>query len=324
MACLWIDGFDTQDLRPYIGAGSTTWAGGRFGGYCYLVIVGQTTLIRGITPSAEVYCGSAHSLNTSLATVVIGGSGVTHLTLSADIASGVLTLYRGTTAGTVLATSAAGVVVGGAWNYIEVHAIVHDTTGVCQVRVGGVATNVIDFTGDTRNGGTTANIDAIGWQVSGNNAVDDVYIFDATGSRNNTWNGDCRVATMFPAGAGSSTDLVPSTAVANYTTVDEVQASASDYNGSATSGARDLYAMNDLSAASVAVVKTTVNAHKSDTGAKSFKPAMKIGSTVYYGPTMVLTTSMVPQFDFYETSPATSAAWTPTEVNGMECGAEVV
>ena len=334
MSLLWFDGLDTQDLRPYIvinGGGALSWQGGRFGGYGFGVLFGTGTIRRYITPSAEIYAGIAYSYplaNNSPQLFQFHGDGgaTTHLCIYL-LGDGTIQLWRGADnsgSSTLLATAPPGTATPGAWQYYEMHVKIADSGGIAQVRVGGVPTNVIDFTGDTKNGGTSTNIDAVTWNiVNSTQIIDDIYVFDALGSRNNTWHGDGRVSTIFPAGAGSATDLVPS-AGANYTTVDEVAASAADYNGSATSGAKDLYAMNDITAAAVTAVKTTINAHKSDTGAKGIKPAMKIGSTVYYGPTMALTTSMAPQVDLYEVSPATSAAWTPTEVNGMEFGAEVV
>lgn len=331
MTQLGFDGFDSQTYGTMVQeSGVGQWDGGRFGGWAIGALFGAQQFRQAITPSAELFVGFAHSPQTAnparIIQILADSQATVHLevTIGSD---GTIRLYRGASdTGTLIATSAAGAWVNAAWGHFEMRAKIHDTTGVCQIRVGGTATNVIDFSGDTKNAGTSTNIDGFRLVNVGGayGSLDDLHWNDALGSKNNSWAGDCRVAPMLPSAAGSQTDFAPSSAVANYTTVDEVPPSSADYNGSATVGARDLYSLADVSsAAGIAAVKTMLWAHKSDTGAKSLKPALKVGSTVYYGATMTLTTSMVLQQDMFENSPATGIAWTPTEINSMEFGAEV-
>jgi len=331
MTQLGFDGFDAQTYGTMVlESGVGQWDAGRFGGWAIGALFGAMQFRQSITPTAELFVGFARSPSTANPARIIqilGDSQATvHLEATID-ATGTVRLYRGASdTGTLIATSAAGVWNTSAWGHFEMRAKIHDTTGVCQIRIGGTTTNVIDFSGDTKNAGTSTNIDGFRLVNMGGayGSLDDLHWNDALGSRNNTWTGDCRVAPMIPDGAGSQTEFAPSTGT-NYQNVDDVPPSATDYNGSAISGARDLYSLGNVAgAAGIAAVKTSTWAHKSDTGAKALKPALKIGSTVYYGATMTLTTSMALQIDMFENSPATSAAWTPTEVNSLEFGAEVV
>ncbi len=98
----------------------------------------------------------------------------THLTVDSN-ATGSLEVRRGTTTGTVLASSAAGFVAG-TWYYVELQAKLHDTTGFVTLRVNGVqvasATNV-----DTKNAGTKTTFDTI-FMTTGSTVVqvwDDLY-----------------------------------------------------------------------------------------------------------------------------------------------------
>ncbi len=101
----------------------------------------------------------------------------------------------GLTSANVAVTS--GPVIGaGAWNHIEVRAVV--STGTVEVRVNGV--EVLSTTGFTFG----ANFAQ--WACSSRGAgggineyyTDDLIVNDTTGSYNNTWKGDLRIATLFP------------------------------------------------------------------------------------------------------------------------------
>ena len=288
---------------------------------------------KSITPSAQVTVGFACRLgvNTSFwkgygFVAFLGDNAATEHVGVAVTSTWGLEIRRGTT---VIATSAASnVIAQNAWFYIEVQVTISDTVGSVEVRLNGSSTPVVSFTGDTKNGGTSSNIDAVEW-MCGDNSIpgytDDIYILNSSGSSNTTFLGDCRVQTLFPNGAGNATGLTPSTG-SNWQTVDEAPPSSSDYSGSPTSGARDTYSLTDLIAgtASIKGVKLSTFMHKSDSGTIQMKPALRVGSTNYYGSSRTLASSMTGYTDLYDTSPATSSAWTASEVNGSEAGAEVV
>lgn len=328
MTSLWVDGFEGQDSSSYYtnapNYGTTT----RFSyGRCATSSGGAFTMLRNITASTDIYIGFAYSIGTVAANTICellaDGGTVQHIVLVVNT-NGSLEVRRG---GTTLATSAAGIIANGAWNYIELHGKLSDTVGVADVRLNGNTTAVVTFSGDTKNGGTSSSIDAFRLSLlsSGLASFDDVYVNDGLGSVNNSWLGDMRVQYSVPTGAGSTTGLTASTG-SNWQTVDEAPPSATDYSGSPTSGARDTYAMNDLvsGTASIAAVRACTFWHKSDAGAASMKQAMRIGGTVYYNSSVALPSSMGPNNTIMETSPATSSAFTVSEVNALEFGAEVV
>lgn len=208
--------------------------------------------------------------------------------------------------------------------YVEFSATIADSGGVAKVCINGAET--ISYTGDTKNGGTGTTIDKLLLNCPvANMRLDDVYVCDGTGATNNTFFGDVRVQTLIPNGAGSSTQFTP-TGGANYANVAEIPDSLATYNASTATGNRDTYAMADLSAATGPIYGTqnSMVAWKTDAGTGTIKAALKAGASVYYDSTISLGTSASTYVSpVRETNPATSVAWTASDVNGAELGVEV-
>lgn len=355
MALLYMDGFDVQDnaLRWVQGgiAGDYTYnTATRFGTGKALTIstinaAWTTYILRSFTASSAVYMGAAiqvglESGNGSDPTANLFGiytdGGVAGHVYLRRLSTNALVAYRGdpnsgtlgSPSGTQIAASSVGALDGN-WHYIEVYAVIHDSTGRLTVKIDG--NTVIDFTGDTRNGGTSTNIDAVrfrsGRYVNGACVVsiDDFYACDTTGTTNNTFLGDVRVQTMLPNAAGSSTQLTPTGSANNWANVSEVPYNNATYNASATVGQSDLYGLSDLVAGTTAVlgVQTVVHMQKSDAGAANAKVALKSGGSVYYDATRSLGTSPAAYTQVREIDPATSTAWTVSGANTLEAGVEV-
>lgn len=151
--------------------------------------------------------------------------------------TGTISLLRGTSSGTVLATSSNALTVG-AWNYIEAKLTIASSGGTFEVRVNGDVWAT--FTGNTKYSSTlsTANgIKLYGLPSAVNAWYDDFYICDGTGSSNNTYLGDARVDTIFPSGAGASAQFTPTGSTNNWENVDESSPNDdTDYNAADTAG----------------------------------------------------------------------------------------
>lgn len=336
MTLLWMDGFDLLDYsrRNYAGGvvnatSSTT----RFSyGQCIESrgFSNDPTLKKNITASAVVYTGAAINYGTHSFMFCSDSGATLHITVNINTDGSCSVIRNGTT----IASGGAGTVPGAgsptqsSWNYVEVKCKVDSSTGEVKIRANGQTSDALSFTGNTRNGGTSANIDQViiasglsndgGWW-------DDWYIINDQGSTNNTWLGDVRVYTLSPSGAGSSTQWTPSSG-SNYTDVDEQPYNTSDYVSDSVSGHRDTYAMTDLpgSVATVYGVQNVAIANKDNTGVISVKQALKSGSSVYYGSNTLMTTTYTTYTDLREQDPNTSAAWTASGVNAAEAGVEIV
>lgn len=334
MALLHYDGFDNQDSDKVYSLLSGTTTGSlsyadttAFGvGSCLtLTTASNAGVSKGFAAAAQVFVGArvrVPSVNSNQNFLVfLGDNGATTHIQVRRTANDSVSVYR---SGTLLAASASGVLDGN-WHYIEVTVTVADTGGIVQVRVDG--TQVINFSGDTKNAGTNSTIDTVTLNAySGAQLiVDDLVILDATGTAPyNTFLGDTRVQTLVPSGAGTTTQLTPSTG-ANWDCVNEVPYSATDYVSGSTVGNKDTYATTDLGAGySILAVKTKAIAKKTDAGVRNLKTVVRSGGTDYSDITASPLSGTDQAVSNIRTAdPATGAAWTTAGVNAMEIGVEV-
>lgn len=333
MTLLFMDGFDVQDAATKWTSHNwnlCTYQTGRLGtGSCaqWNQYSSLELISKSIPAAATVIFGAAVNLEGmggSNIWSLYGDSGVTdHLDIGFTLA-GAMTLSRG---GTQIAISADSLVNVGTWQYIEFKATIASSGGIFIAHCNGV--EIINFTGNTKNGGTNSTIDRVAIRQPNGNyenwQMDDVYICNGLGSTNNDFLGDVRVQALLPTGAGTTTQLTPSTG-SNWSNVDDAPPVTTTYNSSSTSTNRDTYAMGDLPSGTGTVFATqdVIYASKSDAGSASIKAAVRSGGTVYYDATVVLSTSPQCYMAVRETDPATSAAWTAANVNALEFGAEVV
>ncbi len=288
-----------------------------------------------IPASAKVTCGFAFQPNNPNQAIVqfSGDSGATiHLTLTYDFTNNRLQLRRGNESGTILASSPTTYELG-VYRHIQMQATIADSGGTCIVRQDNV--EVINYTGDTRNGGTNLTIDRVTFSASFTNAghYDDVWVCDGvddtavSGRPDNTFLGDLKVEVLIPNGDGASSQWLGSdgNSVQNYLLVDDVPPNTSDYVASNTAGNRDLYAMSDLSAAAATVyaVRSSVYGAKSDAGPANLKLAMRESSgTVTLSPDQVMATTYLMYFDAMRRAKPSGGPWTIAEVNALQVGVE--
>lgn len=335
MALLFMDGFEMGDgalkwdtVSGYATASTSPRVTG--GGY-YLHPSSSASLTKQVTVSAQVTAGVAFrltsfdtndqliclSMSNTYAPLWVGVSsgGYLQLNMYPSLLASPQTLATGTTRLSL-----------NLWYYLEMQATLNDTTGTAQVRLNGVTTPEISYTGNTYYPGGSSTMDTMQVQIHGD--VDDLYVLNSVGSANTTFQGDVRVYALLPNGNGSSSQLTGSDgdSTNNYQLVNEQPYNTANYVGSAVSGQRDTYTLADLPATvtSVVGVQNNLIAAKSDAGTISMKPALKIGAGVYYGATRSPNTAYGAYQDVYDKNPATSASWTVSDVNSLEGGMEVV
>lgn len=236
-------------------------------------------------------------------------------------------LFTGKRNTTTLGTSSAGITAG-TFYYVEVKWVIHDSTGSIRVKVNG--TEVLALTGvDTRNGGDGTWAIVVLQNGSSNASItvdlDDLVIWDTTGSDNNDFLGPIRLKAIFPDGAGNSTDFTPSTG-SNYQNVDDTsQDGDSTYNSETTAGDHDTYTFGAVGVTgTVRFVQTNLMVRSNGAGAETIRPKIRISSTDYNGTTVGITTDYRDSREVFETSPATAAQWTVSEIDGAEFGIELV
>jgi hypothetical protein len=257
---------------------------------------------------------------------VDGGSPQLTVVLNTD---GSVTVRRGDTSGTILGTSSAGLVpMDASYPHLGMALTVHNSTGTFELWVNGVS--VYSLSGqDTQN---SANAQATAFQlgISGSSSAqvdfDDLVILNNSGGSLDAFLGDVRVSALLPDGAGDSTQWTPS-ASTNVSNVDDTAPDGdTTYNASATAGQKDLFTMGALPAATgtVKAVVARLYHRKDDASARVIKAKVKHSSTEGDGGNISPGTGYGYSQDVFATNPSTTAAWTPSEVNAMQAGYEVV
>lgn len=259
---------------------------------------------------------------------LMGDSGATQHLCLLPTNTGAWRVRRGSGSGTILATSADGVISVATWHYIEIGARLHDSTGEVIVRVDN--TEVINATGlDTKNGGTDTLFHGVDLGRFGTDShMTDVYIANEAGSINNDFLGDMRVHTLFPDTEGALIEWTPSTGTDNSDTIDDgtTPPNTTDFNSSDVDGDIDRFNMEALGVDSASVVhgvQVATYASKDDAGARSLRHNILSDASVATGDDHVLSTTWRSPASMFELDPDGSVAWTPAQVDAAEIGYEV-
>lgn len=219
MALLWCDGFDQygadeslmlDGLYAQVGmslsttqvrTGTRSLSGG--GTFRWVLPASRTTVGQGMAVYLNVLP------NVSDRVVLFqgrDGNNNDHLTVTV-MTTGGLRIRRGGTGGTLLHETEP-VLTAAAWHHVEIKCVFDDTNGEVEIRVNGVTVAAID-TVDTLNTadaachqlvvGEAASTDSTLW-------VDDFFVWDDQGSRNNDFLGDHRVRLLLPSGDTAQAD----------------------------------------------------------------------------------------------------------------------
>lgn len=340
MTLLFMDGFQDPALLPKaewsVGVAATT---GRDGSTNGAVRHTSTVLPVCTLSSTAAICiaGTAHR-NNSLADVpdsifIYRDTAGTNQLFVMLTSGGLIEVRRGFSNGTILGTSSGHTPVAGAsWHYFEVKANLHTSTGSVTIKLDGVT--VLTLTGQ-QTSTTISNVAFVLRQAaaSSNTDWDDWYICDAVDATatqaraNNDFLGDIRIQTIYPTGVGDTTQMTPSSAVANWTTVDETPPVTTDYVSDNAVGDRDLYALGDLTGniTTVYAIRESIYVGKTDAGNALLKPVIKeSGGTVTVDTAQAVALAAAGIHGSLKAArPSDSGSWTTTDVNALQAGQEV-
>jgi len=203
---------------------------------------------------------------------------------------------------------------------------VHDSSGSYEVRVN-ESTVVSDSGADTK-AGTDSGVDALNLRgsISGGGylRLDDLYIAD------DDFQGDCRIDTLWPDGAGNYSQWTPTpSGTSNYANVDDAndQDDDSTYNSTDVLNEIDSYTFDNLtpiSGANILAVALNLALRKDDAGQRKFTPLIRISSTDYTGTELDGYDNYKTRQEIFENPPSDpSSAWSDSDVNGAEYGVKL-
>lgn len=204
----------------------------------------------------------------------------------------------------------------------------HASTGSMKVWINGaLSLNLTSLNTGTIPTGSDLYFGGFGSTDVNSMWVMDIVMGDGSDSPSADYPYSLQAHTLLPTGNGTTSGLTGSDTnqTDNYLLVDESDPDNADYCGSATEGNKDTYAMGDLSSTTegvLAVIGENIQA-KSDSGAKYMRSVLRTASTDYVGTSVALSESYTFTTYVWDENPNTVSAWTGTEANGIEFGAEV-
>lgn len=221
----------------------------------------------------------------------------------------------------------------GSYTYVELKVFCHNSLGTVEVKFDGVT----EFTfgpGDTQ-GTTEAFIASL--QIQGDSGtgvrMDDLYVADTSGTKNNDFLGDVRVDTLVPTvdDVIEFDTVFPADAV-HFTKLDEITGVDEDttYVETPTVADRDIFEFSNLPVHPVAAVVLAVQpwsyAKKQQTANQLVRhlvqPLIPIHDQVQQGSNAE--DWHVMQNEILENNPETATGWLESEVDSSKFGMEVV
>lgn len=258
--------------------------------------------------------------NSRIFQLMRGGSPV--LTVLRKTSDGVVSVRKGASNGTEIATTGTTTLPNTAYAYIQIKHVV-GATGSVEILMDGVS--ILSASSVDTDGVGDGLVDGIKFCGAGGNWLfDDCYVCDSSGSVNNDYLGDVLVNAYMPDSDGSHTDFTRSSGTTNYELVDETNPSSTDYLDGTTVGHKESIGVTvDDNGQSIFGIMVNTFVYNPDAGLRKGRSFVKSGATTGNGTEVTLTPTMLRTFQVLETDPNDSAAWTPTKLNAAEFGFEV-
>lgn len=276
---------------------------GTFGFACRMVAYPSTTITRniGVSASGQMLAGIFFTPTGAVAAYRLSGAG-------------------GAGGGTLLGTSAAGVMLPNVWHYVEWEWVISATVGRMTVKVDGVT--VLNLTGVNTLTGAVANADE--WYLDnqgGNGSIqfDDLYEDDGAAAI-----GPRRVDTLRPTADTATKQWTPDTGTVNFSRVNANLAQSVTFVQASVVGNLDLYDIADLSTtpAVIDAVQYSMFAQKTDATARSIAAVGDIGGVQQQSGNVNLPTGVAKFESIFLTKPG-GGAWATADVNALRIGPKV-
>ena len=333
MTRLWTDGFEFQDLNGYCfgwTAGIDTTVKRSGNASAKIVNTGPTSegwFTFSFDPISEFYLRFGMYVDTSKDwPQIIWRSGSTD---AGDIRFGSCNVINA-------ATTVGGIVGIGTislfesvWYLIEVHVIMNATTGKIEVKLDGMSTLEIDFTGNT-GAGTIDTIEFfIGYGGLGeiqDAYIDDLALNDTAGGVDDSWPGEGKIIVMMPNDDSTPLELTPSAASDHHLLVDEVPTdSDTTYVEGSVVDEEDMYKLTPSGLVDVDINRVWTEARVRKTTAIDGKVALITkaagGAEVSGGDEELLTTYSLKVLGAEELeNPVDSNPWEVADIDLIEIG----
>lgn len=241
--------------------------------------------------------------------------------------TGQLSWRNGNANDTSLGDSGSNVLSTNTLYHIEVKILFHATAGTVDVRVNGVSFMSLSGIATLPTSATHLVFSPLGYAV---NAQDNtksfyyanLYIWDATGSINNTFFGERTVQTIYPNADTATAAWTKSTGSNGYDLINDVPDNpGSNYLESSTLNDASVFDMASLSNTNVQIIgiQTIVKAEKTDAGTGGIQVGPRISSTDDLSANQNVSQSTYRHFSkVSELNPATGLPWTVSDIAAVQ------
>lgn len=341
MALLWIDGFDHyRDTDgnlagllngAYVeGSQAASYTTDGLVGGCYTRTMTQTaqSAILKALPSTYTslgvgfhYFNSARTRSACIVTLT-NNTGATALTSLVQNIDGTLSIVSGNTNGTVRATTSM-ILDLNEWYHIEFFAEHNGSSSTAEVRINGQTAATYSGTltstaiGGVRLGWTFGTITG----TTSTSKYDNFYIWDTSGTENNTWIGEKNVYTLTPNGDTAQADWALSGGSDGYDLIDNIPAVVTDYIESTTVGDKSQFALQGLPSTDITIIGIQVNAYAQKTGTSdtSIELGLVSDSVETTGSPHFLFQDEWRYFsEIFDEDPSTNAPWDPNDIVNVD------
>lgn len=233
-------------------------------------------------------------------------------------------VYRG---GSLLWTSSTGQsITQGYWHWLEFKVYCDNSSGIVEVYRGGQ--QILSETGDTQVGSVNYH-NGLYFHNGPNRslAIDNLYVCDSTGTKNNDRLGPVRITTIVPSEDGDESDweTAPTPGGDHYAVIDDAPSiDDADYLISEAYDDKDLWEYNDASD-----IGTTIHAVQVVTDARSYYGAparlhtlAKTGATETSDDGVPLKTQHLQCLRLMEVQPSGLGDWSLSALNAYQFGIE--
>lgn len=282
----------------------------RTGNYAYFTPSYSNTLVRNFATLTELYFGFALRPITGYSSMSYNYLKILPCDIRLSVyTDGTTNWGRGTT---ILGNS--GTITLNEWHYIEGHLVIHDSTGVLQVKVDGSL--ALDLSSqDTSTGTANATSITLGGGLSVGGYWDDIVINDTTTSYNNSWPDMVKLLPVRPTpgeaaqftrdgwdyGHNAQQVMMPNDGLSVF---------------SNTNNQYDLHKFGALDLPVGATIKNVINnlIARKGTGAFNLAPMIKEGSTETEGSALTVGADWSLVQQAYPTCPSTGVAWVEADL----------
>lgn len=272
---------------------------------------------------AGIYMTNLPTVSDALGVRFSDAANVATITMSYQ-SDGSIQIYRGVPVSGVLLATSGQVLTAQAWNHVEIFVSHSATVGAVEVRVNGVT--VINVTGANTGATTSAqfrigNIHGVSdpvYKAIPQHYWDDLFCWDTTGPRNNTFLGPQKVVLNKISADTEVADWAVTGAASGAAAISEIPPDGdTSYISAMTPGETSEFTVEPLdeNVVSITAIYLPAMMRQSQPGSTWVQQSIVSGADVADGLDRPITEAYTYWADVIETDPDTGAAWTREAYN---------